>query len=106
MPQPSPFDAILAQSRDLMCTRTCEAVGAMLAKADDSLSTLATKAKDEPDRKAILEARDFAVSHRNAIEGQFRSRYPAEFDKRTRKAKKIGQAFADMSFESIELELV
>ena len=47
MAQATPFDAILAQSRDLFRDRLCEAVSGMLEHAGPSLDTLAEKAAEE-----------------------------------------------------------
>ena len=41
MPQATPFDAILVQSRDLFRDRLCEAVGQMFDGADEALTGIA-----------------------------------------------------------------
>src|SRR5437868_6924961 len=103
MPQPSPFDAILTQSRDLLRDRLCEAVGQMLDSADESLTALSDKTKDEELQKRYLDARDLALANRETIEGQFRTRYMTEFQKRTNQAKKIGQSVAEFSLDDLQL---
>ena len=103
MPQPTPFDAILVQSRDLLRDRLCEAVGGMFDSADESLTALAEKTQDEETQKQYRDARDFVLAQREAIEKQFRTRYMGEFQKRTNQAKKIGQSFSDFSLEDLEL---
>ncbi len=101
MPQPTPFDAILVQSRDLFRDRLSEAVTHMFDGADGSLSELAEKTKDEELQKRYLDARDLALANREAIESQFRTRYVVEFQKRTKQAKKIGETFSDFSLDGL-----
>ena len=101
MPQPTPFDAILVQSRDLFRDRLCVAVTHMFDGADGSLSELAEKTKDEELQKRYLDARDLALANREAIESQFRTRYMGEFQKRTKQAKKIGETFSDFSLDGL-----
>jgi hypothetical protein len=103
MPQSTPFDAILVQSRDLFRDRLCEAVSGMFDSADESLSNLAEKTTDEEAQKRYLDAKDFVLSRREVMEKQFRSGFMNEFQKRTNQARKIGQTFSDFSMEDLEL---
>jgi len=103
MAQATPFDAILAQSRDLFRDRLCEAVSGMLEHAGPSLDTLAEKAAEEELQKRYSDARTLVTARRDEIEGQFRARLLAEFQKRTNTAKKIGQTFSDFSLDQLEL---
>ena len=103
---PTPFDALLLQCRDIFCARTPEAVTRMLGKANDSLSALATKSSDREAQKALLEARDLAVTQHGQVEAQFRKRLASEFQSRANKAKKIGQVFAEIDSRTFSLELV
>ena len=105
----SPFDSILAQSRDVVCERLGDAIAGMLNKADESLSTLATKTQDKDAQALYQDARDVAMRQRELIEREFQERYLEEFQKRSSKAKKTAQSLfggaEEPSFE-LELELV
>ncbi len=103
MAQPSAFDALLAESRDLLRDRTCDALVLMLDGADEALTKLADKADDEEMGKRVLEARDAAARNREGIEAQFRSRYPAEFQKALNRARGGVQSVASFSLEDLEL---
>lgn len=103
MSQPSAFDAILVQSRDLFRDRLCEAVGQMFDAADESLTAVAEKVKDEELQKVYTEARDIVPANREVVERQFRTRYMGDFQKRTNKAKQIGQSLSDFSLDDLEL---
>lgn len=103
MPQPNPFDAILIQSRDLFRDRICEAVGHMLDGADESLTKLSEKSNEDELKRLYLDARDVTASNREVIEAQFRTRFMGEFQKRTNKAKKIGESLTDFSLDELEL---
>ena len=103
MAQPTPFDTILVQSRDLFCDRLCDAVHGMLDQADKSLTEMAEKFEDAEAWKPYLEARDLVAAQRPAMEKQFRARYLAEFQKRTNQAKKIALSLSDISLGDLEL---
>jgi hypothetical protein len=103
MPQATPFDTILVQSRDLFRDRLLEAVAHMFDGADGALSELAEKTKDEEEQKRYLDARDLALANREVIESQFRQRYIGEFQKSTKKAKKIGESISDFSLDDMAL---
>ncbi len=103
MAQPTPFDTMLVQSRDLFCDRLCDAVHGMLEHADQSLTEMAEKIEDADARKPYDEARDLVLSQRAVLEKQFRARYTAEFQKRTNQAKKIALSLADVSLGDLEL---
>jgi len=103
MAQATPFDTILVQSRDLFRDRLCEAVAHMFDGAETALSELAEKTKDEGEQKRYLDARDLAAANRDVIEGQFKQRYIGEFQKSTKKAKKIGESIADISLDDLAL---
>jgi len=106
MPAASPFDALLAQCRDLASSQLDKAIEAMLAKTDEALAELAAKTQDRETQKLYLEARD-AARQKSAEFGKiFHARYLGEFQKRTNKAKKIGGSFSDADLSSIELSLV
>ena len=75
----------------------------MLDGADASLSELAEKSKDEELQKRYLDVRDLALANREVLEGQFRTRYMGEFQKRTNRAKKIGESLSDVSLDDMEL---
>jgi hypothetical protein len=102
MSQPSPFDALLVQSRDLFRDRICAALGTMFDGCDEALGKLAEKA-EEAEQRRYLDARDLATNNREVVEKQFRTRLNSEFQKRTNQAKKIGQSLSDISLEDMEL---
>jgi hypothetical protein len=105
-PQATPFDTILAQCRDLVCGRLDQALAGMLDKVDDALSALISETRDPKMQKIYAQARDKALTQREAIEKQFRARYLREFQQRSNRVKKIGDSFAEIDLSSLELELV
>ncbi|HTP60753.1 MAG TPA: DUF1631 family protein [Burkholderiales bacterium] len=102
----SAFDALLMQCRDLACAQLDTAIAAMLAKTDDALSELATKTQNRETQKLYLAAKDAARTKRAEFEKLFHSRFLAEFQQRTNKAKKTGGSFSDADLSSLELSLV
>ncbi len=105
-PQPTPFDSLLVQCRDLASERLSLALSGMLDKVDDALSALISETRDVNVQKLYSQTRDKALAQREAIEKQFRARYLREFQQRSNKVKKIGDSFADIDLSSLELELV
>ena len=105
-PQATPFDNILAQCRDLVCERLCQALAGMLDKVDNALSALINETRDPKVQKIYAQTRDKALTQREAIEKQFRARYLREFQQRSNRVKKIGDSFAEIDLSSLELELV
>ncbi len=85
---PTPFDAILNQSRDLMVERLGEAMSAMLAKADD-----------------YPEARDVVARSRAEIQSEFNDRYLADFSRRVREVRKALGTDQDLEEAPMEVEL-
>jgi hypothetical protein len=104
--QATPFDAILGQSRDLVCERLTEAVAAMLAKVEEKLTALVNETQNKEAQELYVDARDKTLAKRDAIEQQFRTRYLKEFQQRSNKAKKTGQSFSDFDMSTLELGLV
>src|SRR5215204_48534 len=107
---PTPFDAILTQTRELFCEKLAEATTAMLDKADESLSALADKTQDKDAVGYVLAARDLVGRERANIETEFQERFLDEFGKRVREVRKsLGTAPPDDLAEApmeLELELV
>jgi exonuclease VII small subunit len=109
MPESTPFDNILAESRDLVCERLAAAMAGMLDKADDSLSTMMTKTQDTEAQKLFMETRDVAVQQRDLIEKEFQDLFLREYRERCNKVKKTSKSLfgSDEPEEaSLELELV
>lgn len=106
MPQASPFDAILTQARDLFSERLAAALAGMLDKAGAALDALEAETRDTEAQALYRAARDQALSQREKIETQFRSRYLREFQVRSNRARKIGSDFADIDLDDVELALV
>src|SRR5579859_3036226 len=104
--QATPFDTILAQSRDLACDRLSAALSGMLDKVDGALSALINESRDASAQRLYAQTRDKALAQREAIEKQFRARYLREFQQRSNRVKKIGDSFAEIDLSSLELELV
>jgi hypothetical protein len=103
MPASSPFDALFTESRDLFRDQLFEALSTLLAGTDTCLTELADKATDEEVRKRLTAGRDAALPALAAIEGQFRSRYPAEFQKATNAAKGVAPSLSDFNLDELEL---
>ena len=106
MPQATPFDHILAQARDLFSERLAAALAGMLDKADGALNALESETRDTEAQALYRETRDKALSQREKIETQFRTRYLREFQIRSNRARKIGNDFADIDLDDVELALV
>ncbi|HWH47973.1 MAG TPA: DUF1631 family protein, partial [Burkholderiales bacterium] len=101
-----PFDALLAQGRDLVCERLTGAFNDMYEKMDDTVSALVNEAQDPEARKLYLETKDKALTQRKTIEENFRSHYLREFQARSNRTKKTGQSFSELDSSSTELDLV
>jgi hypothetical protein len=108
MPQASPFDAILKESRDLISERLGDAVTGMLDKADEALAALVDKTQDKDQQGYLLATRDVVARQRSAIQEEFGTRYLEEFSRRVREVRKaLGTATADDEAPlEMELELV
>ena len=106
MSQPTSFDALLTQCRDLVCERLDAALAAMLDKADDALLAMVAETREPETQRLYLDTRDKLLSQRQAIETQFRTRYLREFQQRSNRVKKIGASFSDIDLSSLELELI
>jgi hypothetical protein len=102
---PTPFDAILNQSRDLVSERLGEAMSAMLDKADEALSGYLEKEKDKEALGMLQMARDVFSRNRADIESEFHRRYLEEFSKRVREVKKAVGAPEDLEEAPLEMEL-
>ena len=102
---PTPFDAILSQSRDLFAERLGEAMSAMLDKADEALSGYAEKEKDKEAQGSYQMARDVVSRNRADFEEEFARRYLEEFSRRVREVKKALGTAQELEEAPLELEL-
>ena len=102
---PTPFDAILNQSRDLMTERLGEAMSGMLDKADEALTALIDKTQDKDAQGYYMAARDVVAKNRADIETEFHTRYLEEFSKRVREVKKALGTDQDLEEAPMEMEL-
>jgi hypothetical protein len=102
---PTPFDAILNQSRDLFMERLGEAMAAMLDKADEALSGYADKTEDKDAQGCFQMARDVVSRNRADIESEFSRRYLEEFSRRVREVRKALGTPEDLEEAPMELEL-
>ena len=73
---PSPFDAILNQSRDLVSERLGEAMSAMLDKADEALSGYLEKEKDKLNAE-VENLRSFEREYRSRLKSYFQQQLAA-----------------------------
>jgi hypothetical protein len=106
MPQPTPFDGILEQSRDLISKRLDQAIAGMLDKAEEALSTLINETQSREERELYQQTKDIALAQRETIEEQFQARYLGNFRQRSNRARKIGQTFADADYSLGSLSIV
>ena len=102
---PSPFDAILTQSRDLFSERLSEALSGMLDKADESLTAIAEKTQDKDAQAYVVAARDMVGRERANIQSEFQDRFAEEFSKRVREVKKAVGTDSELEEAPLELEL-
>ena len=103
MPPSPAFDALFAQSRDLLCDGLCAGLATIMAGADASITEALDKATDQELKKIMMEARELARTQRPTIEKQFREKYTTEVRKATNKAKKIAASLADISLGELSL---
>jgi len=103
MPANPAYDALYAQSRDLLCDGLCAALAGMLDSADASTKEVIDKSDDQELRKLMLEAQGVVQTQRPLIEKQFREKYQTEFRRATNKAKKVAASFADISLGELSL---
>ena len=106
MPQTTPFDSILTQSRDLAADRLTKAVAGMLDKAKEARSDLFKHIPERATRDLYTKALDSALAQRAEIEEKFKAEFLKEFQKRRNQANKIGESFADVEVNFGELGLV
>ncbi len=103
----TPFDGILEQSRDLICDRLDEAIAGMLDRAGEALSALIKETQNRDDRCLYEETKEVAIKQRDTIEEQFQEAYLDDFQRRSDRARRIGQAFdeanSDYSMDALEL---
>lgn len=103
---PTPFDAILNQSRDLFAERLGEGMSAMLDKADEALSGYVEKEKDKDAQGYLQLARDVVSRNRADIESEFSRRYLEEFTRRVREVRQaLGTPSQELEEDSSEMEL-
>src|SRR5258708_7946648 len=105
MSQPTPFDGIVNQSRDLCRDKLVEALSAILDQANVGCTAIIDKTEDKDAPAPLVEARDVATRQRADLQGEFESRYLEEFQKRVKKVKKALKTDPDEG-EALELELV
>jgi hypothetical protein len=104
--QPTLFDGVLEQSRELICTRLDEAIACMLDEADKALLAFSTETQNREERSLFEKARDVAMERRDFIETQFRARYREEFQQRSDRARKTGRILDQAYVPMDALELV
>ena len=105
-PQERAFEAILEQSRSLICEYLDEAVAAMLDKADETLFASMNETRNREEQRVFEEARELVARERDLIESGFRMRYLSEFKQRCNRARKIGVTFDTCEIAHDALELV
>src|SRR5687767_5580463 len=102
----SPFDSLLAQSKELVSDRTSEALAAMLDKADETLSTMMGETQSTETQELYRKTRDSILANREEFEKVFRTRFNKEFDARSSKVRKVAQSLSDIDLSDMDLELV
>src|SRR5262249_8391276 len=105
MSQPTPFDAILNQSRDLCRERLATTLGSWLDGADEAYGKIIEKTEDKDAQAHLSEARDILTRSRADLEKEFDDAFEREFQKRYKKVKKALKVDPDEG-EELELELV
>jgi hypothetical protein len=96
------FEGLLSESRDLVGERLRAAMAGMLAKADESLASLAAHTQNKEAREAYQQTRKALATGGQTLEAQFHQLYLAEFLKRTSQVTDDGQSFAEFD-TSLEL---
>jgi hypothetical protein len=102
----SPFDSLLAQSKELVSDRISEALAAMLDKADETLSTMMGETQSTEAQELYRKTRDSILANRGEFEKVFRTRFNKEFEARSSKARKVAQSLSDIDLSDMDLELV
>jgi len=80
MPPNPAYDALFAQSRDLLCDGLCAGLATIMGGAEASITDALDKATDQDLKKIMTEARDLARTQRPTIEKQFRADNAAFFE--------------------------
>ncbi len=104
--QATPFDGILEESRDLIGRRLDAALCAMLDQSGEALSGLISEARSREEREVAEKTREITLARRATLEKEFHARYLHEFRRRSDRARKIGQTFAEADFSAGALEIV
>ena len=95
MQQSTPFDGILDQSRELICTRLDQAIVGMLDEAEEALSTLINETQNSKERELYQQTREIALEQRETIEKEFQARYLGDFRQRANRARKIAYSLGE-----------
>jgi hypothetical protein len=96
-PQTGTFEKLLAESRDLFTARLGAALGAMLDKADETLTTLITESKDREAQAVLQETRKLLGVERKKLEVGFQKAYGKEFSARGMTAGGSADKFSDLA---------
>jgi hypothetical protein len=99
----SPFDSLLAESRDLISTRLFEALAGMLEKGDEALCALEIQSRERAAKEVYSRTRKTLSDKRTVFETQFRVRYLKEFQQRASHASNPDESLPGVDFSSLEL---
>ena len=92
--QQGSFEALLGESRDLVCEKLRAAVAAMLEKSDETLAGWISKTQNRELQKLYQEARRPLGEKRKAVETEFHKHYLREFRQHT--SNDAGEGFSEL----------
>ena len=76
------------------------------SEADAALLALANETRNRDERRTYEEAREAAMTQRDVIENHFRKRYFDDFQRRSDRARRIGDISAHSGLSMADLEIV
>jgi len=91
------FEKLLAESRDLFTRQLGTALGAMLDKADETLTAVITESKDRDAQAVLQETRKMLGAGRKKLEVEFHKAYGHEFSARGKAAGASGEKFSELA---------
>ncbi len=97
------FEQLLGECRDLVCGRLVLAVGGMLDKSDETLSTMVGGTTSRELQALYQDTRKVLAGGRLKLEQDFRRFYLKEFDNRSLLAKDPGRTFAELMTSTLSL---
>ncbi len=101
--QANSFERILEESQMLVCARLAAALGGMLEKSDEALSTLASGTQNREAQALYQDARKLLAAQGTKLAEQFNKFYQTEFRNRALLAKDPSMTFSALMTSTLKL---